>query len=91
MKCSTVREFSVCLNFLQEAVQFEGEANAKGVLTVIEKLADNLDTPVIVKESGAGISYDVAERLSKTKIAGIDVGGANVSIYNNNVYNYIFY
>jgi isopentenyl-diphosphate delta-isomerase len=31
---------------------------------------------VIVKESGAGISYEVAKRLSKTKIAGIDVGGA---------------
>ena len=29
-----------------------------------------------MKESGAGISYDVAHRLSKTKIAGIDVGGA---------------
>ena len=35
-----------------------------------------MDIPVIVKESGAGISFDVAERLSKTNIAGIDVGGA---------------
>ena len=68
--------FAVCLNFLQEAVQFEGEANAKGCFDAIKKLADDLDIPVIVKESGAGISYDVAERLSKTKIAGIDVGGA---------------
>jgi isopentenyl-diphosphate delta-isomerase len=69
--------FIVCLNFLQEAVQFEGEANAKGVLSAIEKLAEDLETPVVVKESGAGISYDVAERLSKTKIEGIDVGGAS--------------
>ena len=68
--------FIVCLNFLQEAVQFEGEANAKGCFDAIEKLADDLGTPVIVKESGAGISYNVAERLSKTKIAGIDVSGA---------------
>lgn len=68
--------FIVCLNFLQEAVQSEGEANAKGSLNAIEKLAEDLDTPVIVKESGAGISYDVAERLAKTKVAGIDVGGA---------------
>jgi isopentenyl-diphosphate delta-isomerase len=68
--------FIVCLNFLQEAVQFEGEAHAKGCFDAIKKLTEDLGTPVIVKESGAGISYNVAERLSKTKIAGIDVGGA---------------
>lgn len=67
--------FAVCLNFLQEVVQFEGEAQAKGCLQEIKLLAEELDVPVIVKESGAGISYDVAQRLSKTKVAGIDVGG----------------
>jgi isopentenyl-diphosphate delta-isomerase len=67
--------FIVCLNFLQEAVMPEGETNAKGVYNAIKKLAEDLDTPVIVKESGAGISYDVAKKLSKTKISGIDVGG----------------
>lgn len=67
--------FIVCLNFLQEAVMAEGESNSKGVFKAIEKLADELSTPVIVKESGAGISHDVANRLSNTKIAGIDVGG----------------
>lgn len=68
--------FVVCLNFLQEVTQPEGEAHAKGCFDAIKNLAEDLDSPVIVKESGAGISYDVAERLSKTKIAGIDVGGA---------------
>lgn len=67
--------FIVCLNFLQEAVMPEGESNAKGVYNAIKNLAENLDIPVIVKESGAGISYDVAKKLSKTKISGIDVGG----------------
>ena len=67
--------FVVCLNFLQEVVQAEGEANAKGAFNAIKKLAEDLDTPIVVKESGAGISYDVAEKLSKTKISGIDVGG----------------
>jgi isopentenyl-diphosphate delta-isomerase len=69
--------FVVCLNFLQEAVQFEGEANATGSYDAIKKLADDLSTPVLIKESGAGISYNVAEKLSNTKIAGIDVGGAS--------------
>ena len=68
--------FIVCLNFLQEVVQFEGEAQAKGCYKAIKELAEDLDKPVVVKESGAGISYDVASRLSKTKISGIDVGGA---------------
>jgi len=67
--------FIVCLNFLQEAVMPEGESNAEGVLNAIAKLAEGLKTPILVKESGAGISYDVAEKLSHTKIAGIDVGG----------------
>lgn len=68
--------FIVCLNFLQEAVMPEGEANARGVFDAIKKLADHLSTPVIVKESGAGISYDVACRLSDTNISAIDVGGS---------------
>jgi isopentenyl-diphosphate delta-isomerase len=66
---------AICLNFLQEVVQYEGEAEANGCLEHIKKLANTIDTPIIVKESGAGISTDVAKRLSKTKIAAIDVGG----------------
>ena len=65
--------FIVCLNFLQEAVMSEGESNSKGCFNAIKKLAEDFNTPVIVKESGAGISFDVACRLSKTKIVGIDV------------------
>lgn len=68
--------FIVCLNFLQEVVQPEGEAHAKGCLKAIDDLADNLDIPLVVKESGAGISHGVACKLAQTKIAGIDVGGA---------------
>ncbi len=68
--------FIVCLNFLQEAVMSEGESNSKGCFKGIKNLADNLDIPVVIKESGAGISFEVAKRLAKTKISGIDVGGA---------------
>ncbi len=66
---------AICLNFLQEVIQFEGEADAKGVLTGIEQLAEAVSIPIIVKESGAGISYDVASRLMQTDIAAIDIGG----------------
>jgi isopentenyl-diphosphate delta-isomerase len=67
---------AVCLNFLQEIIQPEGETNAKGCYEAIKRLAEDSSTPVIVKESGAGISFDVAKLLSKTKIIGIDIGGA---------------
>jgi len=68
--------FIICLNFLQEAVMSEGESNAKGCFEEIKKLADKIDIPMVVKESGAGISFEVAKKLLKTKISGIDVGGA---------------
>jgi isopentenyl-diphosphate delta-isomerase len=67
---------AVCLNFLQEAVQPEGEAHAKGCLATIDMLSREFGRPIIIKESGAGISGKVATLLKKTKIAGIDVGGA---------------
>jgi isopentenyl-diphosphate delta-isomerase len=67
---------AVCLNFLQESIQPEGEAHAKGCLATIDMLSREFSRPIIVKESGAGISSKVANQLKKTKICGIDVGGA---------------
>ena len=66
---------AICLNFLQEVVQPEGESQAKGCLNMIKMLSEEFNRPILVKESGAGISFNVAEQLSKTHIAGIDVGG----------------
>lgn len=67
---------AVCLNFLQEAIQPEGEAHAKGCLATIDMLSREFGRPIIIKESGAGISGKIAHQLKKTKICGIDVGGA---------------
>jgi isopentenyl-diphosphate delta-isomerase len=67
---------AVCLNFLQEAIQPEGEAQAKGCLATIDMLSREFSRPIIIKESGAGISGKIAHQLKKTKICGIDVGGA---------------
>ncbi|MFO8077130.1 MAG: type 2 isopentenyl-diphosphate Delta-isomerase [Thermoplasmatota archaeon] len=66
---------AICLNFLQEIIQFEGEADANGVIDGIKQLAEDVDIPIIVKESGAGISFDVAQRLMTTSIAAVDIGG----------------
>ena len=66
---------AVCLNFLQEAVQPEGEVHAKGCLEAIHMLSEEFGRPILIKESGAGVSFKVAEMLKSTNIAGIDVGG----------------
>ena len=67
---------AIHLNFLQEVVQPEGERTAKGCVKKIKEVAEGISKPVIVKETGAGISYRVAEKLIDTGIKAIDVGGA---------------
>lgn len=66
----------VHLNPLQELMQPEGDRNFKGVLDGIEKLVNDTSVPVIVKETGAGISKYVAKRLLNVGVEVIDVSGA---------------
>ena len=67
---------AVHLNALHEAVQPEGQTNFKGVLDKICEVAGELDKPVIVKETGAGIAAEDAKKLVKAGVKAIDVGGA---------------
>ena len=64
---------AIHLNFLQESVQPEGDMNGKGCLEAIRDLAKEI--PIIVKETGAGISHDTAERLNGIGVRAIDIGG----------------
>ncbi len=64
---------AIHLNFLQEMVQPEGDRKARGALEEIGRLSHFL--PVFVKETGAGISRSVAERLRDTGVRGFDVSG----------------
>jgi isopentenyl-diphosphate delta-isomerase len=66
---------AVHLNALQEAVQPEGQTNFQGVLEKIGEITSTLDVPVIVKETGAGISSEDAKALEKAGVKAIDVGG----------------
>lgn len=65
---------AVHLNFLQEAVQPEGDRNASGSLEAISEIC-SLDVPVIVKETGSGIPHEDAVLLKKAGVSAIDVGG----------------
>lgn len=66
---------AIHLNFLQEAIQPEGDHDATGCLAAIEALCDGAAYPVIVKETGNGISGEVARRLYGAGVAAIDTGG----------------
>ena len=64
---------AVHLNFLQEIAQPEGDTRSKGCLEAIRSLSR--EVPVMVKETGAGISREVALRLKGTGVRGFDVSG----------------
>lgn len=64
------------LNALHEAVQPEGQTTFKGVIAKICEIAGELNKPVIVKETGAGISAEDARKLEDAGVKAIDVGGA---------------
>lgn len=66
----------VHLNPLQELIQPEGDRKFKGIEAGITQLCTNSNVPVIVKETGAGISGGVAERLIEAGVEVIDVAGA---------------
>ncbi len=64
---------AIHLNFLQEMVQPEGDRRARGCLDAIGTLAHRF--PVLVKETGAGISRAVAESLRDRGVKAFDVSG----------------
>lgn len=63
------------LNYLEESVQPEGQTRARGSESAVRTLARRSSVPVIAKETGAGISRDVARRLRRLGVKAIDVGG----------------
>jgi isopentenyl-diphosphate delta-isomerase len=66
---------AIHLNFLQEAIQPEGDHNATGCLDAIAELCREQKTPVIVKETGCGISANTARALWSAGVSAIDIGG----------------
>lgn len=65
----------VHLNYLQEAVQPEGDTVARGGLAAIARLSKDLKVPVLAKETGAGMTGLAAHQLQKAGVKAVDVGG----------------
>ncbi|MGH2458640.1 MAG: type 2 isopentenyl-diphosphate Delta-isomerase [Chloroflexota bacterium] len=66
---------AIHLNFLQEACQPEGDANARGCAEAIAQVSSAITVPVIAKETGAGMSAASARRLRELGARALDVGG----------------
>jgi isopentenyl-diphosphate delta-isomerase len=63
------------LNPLQEAIQPEGDHDVSGCLEAIANLCNGASYPVIVKETGSGISAETGRKLWGAGVSAIDVGG----------------
>ena len=66
----------VHLNPAMELIQEDGDRDFTGGLKAIERLVRELPYPVIVKETGCGISKDVGVRLRSIGVEHVDVSGA---------------
>ena len=64
------------LNAAQELVQDEGDRDFRGGLDAIAELVESLPVPVLVKETGCGLSPRTLERLAAAGVRHVDVAGA---------------
>lgn len=67
---------AIHFNPLHEAVQVEGQTDFSRALKKIKEISQSIEIPIIAKETGGGISAEVAKKLEESGVKGIDVGGA---------------
>jgi isopentenyl-diphosphate delta-isomerase len=67
---------AIHLNPLQEVCQPEGDHDFSGILSQIGIFSRDLGLPLIVKETGAGMSIEAASALRRAGVSMVDVSGA---------------
>ncbi len=67
---------AIHLNALQESIQPEGDINATGYIDAIQTIAEDIDVPIMAKETGTGIASEEGRALEKAGVNFIDVAGA---------------
>ncbi len=66
---------AIHMNPLQEAVQVDGDTKYAGILGKVRDLASSLETPIVMKETGCGISREDAAKLDEAGAAGFELSG----------------
>jgi isopentenyl-diphosphate delta-isomerase len=71
----SANSIAIHANPLQEAIQPEGTPNFNGGFKALSRLCDELGTPIVLKETGSGLSKSTLKRVSHLKLAAVDVSG----------------
>ncbi|HCP47195.1 MAG TPA: type 2 isopentenyl-diphosphate Delta-isomerase, partial [Deltaproteobacteria bacterium] len=66
---------AIHLNPLQEMIQPEGDRDWRNLRPLIETVVTSVGVPVVLKETGCGLSGDMALLAREMGVAAIDVGG----------------
>ncbi|MEB2835735.1 MAG: type 2 isopentenyl-diphosphate Delta-isomerase [Desulfurococcales archaeon] len=66
---------AIHLNPAQEAFQLEGDTRYRGLLRAVKEIVDNVGVPVVVKETGTGLSMEAVRQLSALGVECFDVSG----------------
>lgn len=66
----------VHLNPAMEVIQPEGDQDFRGGLDTLARLVRELDVPVVIKETGCGLSRSVGQRVVDLGIEHVDTSGA---------------
>ncbi len=67
---------AVHLNPAQEMMQTEGDRDFRRCTDTLENLAENLPMPLLVKETGCGISREAGQAMVRAGIRYVETGGA---------------
>ena len=67
---------AVHLNAAHELCQPEGDRDWRKILSHIKRVCRESAYPVVIKETGCGISEHTARQLNASSIAGLDIAGA---------------
>ena len=63
------------MNPLQEAVQVDGDTKYRGIYAKISDITKSLGTPIVMKETGAGIAWEEAVKMQNAGASGLEISG----------------